>query len=74
MKKTFRCHGDNTFHRTEVRSTGQVSVYRAKGFGLGWTKGQEIIGRLSGHKDSYQHVDTYLGFLQTGHDESEEEI
>lgn len=28
----------------------------------------------SGHIDSYQHVDTYLGFLQTGNDESEEEI
>lgn len=28
----------------------------------------------SGHMDGYQHVDTYLGFLQTGHDESQEEI
>lgn len=28
----------------------------------------------SGHKDSYRHIDTYLGFLQTVHDESEEEI
>lgn len=28
----------------------------------------------SGHIESYQHIDTYLGFLQTGEDESEEEI
>lgn len=27
-----------------------------------------------GHIDSYQRIDTYLGFLQTGNDESEEEI
>lgn len=28
----------------------------------------------NGHMDSYQHVNTYLGFLQTGKDEPEEEI